>query len=67
MTPLWIVTIFSLLATIINIYKNPFCFLIWAFTNTIWFMVDLKKKIYPQAVLQFIYILLAIWGLWSWK
>ena len=63
----WIITIFSIIGVVLNIYKNKTCFIIWAFTNFCWMIVDFINGIYAQAFLMFIYFLLAIWGLYKWK
>ena len=63
----WLVTSFSIIGTILNIYQNKLCFFIWAITNFTWMCIDFKKKIYAQAFLFLIYFLLAIWGIFEWK
>jgi hypothetical protein len=63
----WALTIASLIGVILNIYKDPLCFWIWAFTNAAWAVVDCRKKIYSQSVLMMLYCALAIWGTWAWR
>lgn len=62
----WIITILSIIGVILNIYKNKYCFIIWAITNFSWFVVDLYYGIYSQAVLFLVYFFLAIFGLIKW-
>lgn len=62
----WIITVFSILGVVLNIYKNKYCFIIWAVTNFSWMCVDFYYKIYSQAFLFLVYFCLAIFGLIKW-
>jgi len=63
----WIITIFSLIGVVLNIYKNKYCFIIWAFTNFAWMIIDYIYGLYAQSALFLIYFILALWGLYKWK
>ena len=63
----WIITGLSIIGTILNIKRIKFCFVIWAFINAFWFGYDIYKEAYPQAVIFFVYFILAIWGLIEWR
>ena len=63
----WIVAAASLIATVGNVKKYSWCFIIWAFTNSSWVMYDLYKGAYSQAALFFCYSCLAIWGIYEWR
>jgi len=63
----WIISIASLIGVWLNIHKNANCFVIWTGTNAVWTYVDIKHEIYPQAALQAVYFLLAIYGLCQWS
>jgi nicotinamide riboside transporter PnuC len=63
----WVLTVFSIIGVVLNIYKIKFCFFIWAFTNLIWALVDFYHGIYSQAFLQSVYFSLAIFGIIKWK
>jgi nicotinamide mononucleotide transporter len=63
----WALTILSIVGVILNIYKNKWCFIIWAATNLAWMIVDYRYEIYSQAALQAVYLVLAVWGLWKWR
>ena len=63
----WLITAASIVGVIANVYKKPWCFSIWLFTNTAWMIIDYNKGLYAQSFLFFIYVLLAAWGLWKWK
>ena len=63
----WFITIFSLIGVVLNIYKKKSCFIIWAFTNFAWMIIDWTYGLYAQSVLFLIYFILAIWGLYKWK
>ena len=63
----WPLTGASLLGVVLNIQKKRSCFFIWAGTNLSWTIVDLLRGIPAQALLFFIYFLLALWGVFKWK
>ncbi len=63
---MWIVTIFSILGIVLNIYKRKECFVVWSLTNFIWAMYDWHIGAREQSVLFFVYFLLALWGLYKW-
>ena len=63
----WMTSIASLIGVWLNIKKHVACFYIWTATNAIWAYVDLKHEIYPQAALQSIYFLMAIYGVCIWS
>ena len=62
----WILASLSIVGVVLNVWKNPICFYIWAGTNFTWMLVDYRKGLYSQALLFFVYFLLAIWGMASW-
>jgi len=62
----WIITILSIIGVILNIYKNKYCFMIWAVTNFAWMVIDYRAGLYSQSLLFAVYFLLAIYGLWKW-
>jgi nicotinamide riboside transporter PnuC len=63
----WALTALSIVGVVLNIYKNKWCFIIWAATNLAWMIVDYRYEIYSQAALQAVYFALAVLGLWKWK
>jgi hypothetical protein len=63
---IWLLTILSLVGVVLNIYKKRICFIIWAFTNACWCIIDLKHNLPEQACLFLVYFLLAIWGNIKW-
>lgn len=62
----WILTAISITGVVLNVYKNKWCFVIWAFTNLSWCIVDFYKGIYAQSFLFLVYFILALFGLWKW-
>ena len=62
----WMVTGFSILGTILNIYKNKWCFIIWTATNISWIAINLVLGMYPQVVLFSVYTATSIWGMIAW-
>lgn len=64
---MWIVTAGSLVGTVLNIKKKKICFGIWFCTNTAWCIYDFIIGSYAQAVLFFVYVLLAVYGIYEWN
>jgi len=64
---IWILTILSLIGVVANIYKKQWCFIIWAFTNFAWMIIDFLNGLPEQSALFALYFILAIWGLYKWK
>lgn len=62
----WILTVFSIIGVILNIYKKKYCFMIWAMTNFAWMVIDYRAGLYSQSLLFAVYFMLAIYGLWKW-
>jgi nicotinamide riboside transporter PnuC len=63
---MWILTALSLAGVILNIKKKKSCFIIWAFTNFSWAIVDFRAGLHAQSALFTIYFCLAVWGLIEW-
>ena len=63
----WLLTILSIIGVILNIKRKKVCFIIWAFTNASWAIIDFIKDIPAQGVLFTIYFILAIWGIIEWR
>lgn len=64
---MWLVTVASIVATVANIHKRQWCFVIWLATNILWALYDVHKTAYPQAALQIVYAGLSAWGIWKWR
>ena len=63
----WIVALASIIGTVANVYQKRWCFIIWAITNSFWFVYDLSFGLYSQAAIYIVYLFLAIWGLLKWS
>lgn len=63
----WLLTVLSLLGVILNIKKKRICFVIWAFTNLVWAIVDFMEGIPAQGILFIGYFLLSLWGIYEWR
>jgi len=63
----WSLVMMGIAGVILNNHKNPKCFYLWGITNACWVAWDWCHGLYSQAVLFFVYFLLAIHGLWKWK
>jgi nicotinamide riboside transporter PnuC len=64
---MWIVTGASIIGTVLNIKKKQVCFIIWLCTNSLWCAYDFYVGSYAQSALFFVYVCLAVWGIWEWK
>jgi len=62
----WGVAFFSIVGTIANIKKQRWCFLVWLGTNGAWLIYSLVTQQYSRAVLDLIYLGLAVYGLVEW-
>lgn len=63
----YLITIASIIGTVANIFKKRWCFIIWIFTNALWFAVDTYNGLYSQAMLFAVYFWLSVWGLIRWR
>jgi len=63
----WIITVISLVGVVLNIRQDRRCFYLWAVTNSSWMAVDFINGLHAQAAMFFVYLVLSIWGIWSWK
>jgi len=64
---MWLVVAMAFLGTILNIYKKPICFKIWAVTNALNAGYAYWIGSNQQGTLFVAYFLLAIWGIIKWK
>jgi hypothetical protein len=64
---MWLLTVLSLIGVVLNIKKKRSCFVIWAFTNASWAVIDYQAGLHAQAALFAVYFCLAIWGLVEWR
>ena len=62
----WTTAAFSLVATWLNIRKDPMCFALWLMTNAIWCVADFTHGLPAQGTLHAAYFVLAVWGLVRW-
>ena len=62
-----IITVLTIIGVILNIYKNKHCFIIWAFINFAWMIIDYNAELYSQSLLFALYFILAIWGIIKWN
>ena len=62
----WATACISSVAVVLNIHGSPVCFVLWTCTNAIWVYADATHGLYSQAVLQGVYLVLAVYGLVRW-
>jgi hypothetical protein len=63
----WGLTAASIVGTVANAYKKRWSFWVWLVTNSLWCWYAVATRQYAQAVLWFVYTVLAIVGLVQWK
>lgn len=63
----YIFSALGLIGTILNTDKNKWGFVFWLFSNAYMCVTSWNANLYAQAVLFFIYILLAVKGLCTWN
>ena len=71
---IWSLTALSLVGVILNIFKQPACFVIWILTNACWALITLgvaRGRLKPVSVLPMFplyvtYFALAWWGFLKW-
>jgi nicotinamide riboside transporter PnuC len=55
-----------MIATVANLHKARWCFVVWFVTNLMWVVVDFNAGIYPQAGKELVYTGFAVWGWVKW-
>jgi nicotinamide riboside transporter PnuC len=63
----WLTTAACLTGTILNVRKVRWCFHLWAAGNIAWLAIDLHNRLFSRAVLDFVQLVLAVWGAKEWK
>ena len=63
----WSIAVLSLAGVVLNIRRQRACFLCWLVSNASWAVVDTIHGIYPQALLQLVYVGLSVYGFRKWK
>lgn len=63
----YVVTALSIVGTVANSFQKRWCFIVWAFTNSFWFVFNTTNGSYAQAILYAFNLAMAFIGLWKWK
>lgn len=63
----WIVGGISLVGTIANMKQKKWCFVMWMVGNSYWMYYSISRGLYPRAVLDAIYLGLAVYGFFEWR
>ena len=63
----WVLTFCSLVGTFLNVKKIKHCFYVWTATNALWLAYDVYTGLFSRAVLDFIHLAFAIWGIIAWR
>lgn len=63
----WIITILCLVGTVLNVKKIIYCFHIWIVANIAWLIFDISTGLYSRALLDFVQLIFAVWGIIEWR
>lgn len=63
----WFVTVLCLAGTVLNVKKRVACFYLWTIGNVLWAAYDIRCGLYSRAVLDFVQLAFALWGIWEWS
>lgn len=63
----YIVTALSIVGTVANSFQKRWCFVVWAFTNSLWCIFNIINGSYAQAILYAFNLAMAFIGLWKWR
>ncbi len=63
----WVATGLGILGAILNASKRIEGFYIWIIANILWIYIGIITKLYGMAFLFFVYLLIAIYGIITWK
>ena len=63
---LWIISIFNVSGSVLNVKKMPSCFFIWSCCNVFWLVYDIINGAYARSVLDVVNLSTSLWGLVSW-
>lgn len=62
----WAMSAIALTGTILNSRRNKFGFICWTLSNLWMAITSIYAGLIPQGILFFIYLLLAIYGIFKW-
>jgi len=63
----WATSMASLVGVVLNIHGQRAAYGVWAVTNVIWVVADLRHGLPQQAAQQAVYFGLSLYGLWKWR
>ncbi|HRU05202.1 MAG TPA: nicotinamide mononucleotide transporter [Candidatus Brocadiia bacterium] len=64
---MWPAVLLSLAGTVANIQRKRWSFLCWIVANAAWAAYNVSLRIWSQATLMTVYLLLSVWGWYSWR
>ncbi len=64
---LWFIAGITFAGTILNIFKNKICFILWIISNLFWCSFDYFNGDYPQASVFGINLIFSIVGYFTWR
>jgi nicotinamide riboside transporter PnuC len=60
-------TFIAIIGTILNIRKMKLGFFFWTISNGFWAIHNVLIEEYAQAILYLVFLVLAVWGFFSWN
>lgn len=62
----YIATMVALLGVVLNVKKQPVCFVLWCGSNLTFTIINLYQNRYYEVVLFSVQFVIAVWGLHEW-
>jgi len=63
----YFITLLAIIAVMLNIKKNHYCYYIWAVTNTVFVIQTVYLHAYNLVILNIVMLSLTFWGLYEWR
>lgn len=63
---MFFIGIVNIVGCILNVKKNPFCFILWGITNFILIFHNYNIGEYGQAAMWIMYLCVSVWGFNKW-
>lgn len=63
----WIITFLCIVGSLLNAWKNRWCFLFWSIGNIAWLVIDLMSHNYSRAVLDIFQQIVTTYGAFCWR
>lgn len=62
----WTLTALGIVGALLNVAKNPWCFVLWSIANVGLVVRHAEAGRTPDAVLFGVYLVISLWGMFTW-